>query len=92
MHRPVYLTEDVSLIWVSLRKKCIHITLSDSFSHSVLWFSLRDVYRYKPMSHSSCRLSTMYGSLVYVLLDRVRKYKRCSFFVRYVNIQHMFNE
>ena len=50
------------------------------FSHSVLWFSLRDVYRYQPISHSSCRFSTMYGSLVYVWLDRVRKYKPCSFF------------
>ena len=31
----------------------------------------------------------MYGSLVYVRLDRVRKDKRnCSFFVRYVKIQH----
>ena len=27
------------------------------FSHSVLWFSLRDVYRYQPISHSSCRFS-----------------------------------
>ena len=37
----------------------------------------------------------MYDSLVvyiYVWLDRVRKYKRCLFFVRYVKTQHMFNE
>ena len=30
--------------------------------------------------------------LCHVWLDRVRKYKRCSFFVRYVKIQHIFNE
>ena len=30
------------------------------FSHSVLWFSLWDVYRYQPISHSSCRLSNVW--------------------------------
>ena len=25
--------------------------------HSVLWFSLCDVYRYQPISHSSCSLN-----------------------------------
>ena len=36
----------------------------NSFSHSVLWFSLWDVYRYQPISHSRCRLSKMYGRIM----------------------------
>ena len=35
----------------------------------MLWFSLWDVYRYQPISHSSCRLSTMYGSICLVWLS-----------------------
>ena len=35
-----------------------------SFSHTVMWFSIRDVYRYQPISHSSCTFSTMHGSLM----------------------------
>ena len=30
----------------------------------MLWFSLWDVYRHQPMWHSSCRFSTMYGSVM----------------------------
>ena len=60
------------------------------FSHSVQWFSLWDVYRYQPISHSSCSLNCNVWQLCHIWLDRVRKYKRCSFFVRYIwwNIAH----
>ena len=46
-------------------------------------------YRILPLDWAQCMADP---SLVYVWLDRVRKYKRCSFFVRYVILQHMFNE
>ena len=42
---------------------------SHTFSHSVLWFALRNVYRYQPISHSSCRFSKMYVG--YVMCDLI---------------------
>ena len=58
------------------------------FSHSVLWVSLRDAYRCQPISHSSCSLSCNIWQLCQVYLDRVRKYKRCSYF-RAKNTAHV---
>ena len=55
---------------------------------AVCRFSLWDVYRYQPLSHSNCGLKSNVWQLCHVWLDRVRKYKRCSFFVR----QNISNE
>ena len=65
---------------------------NELFSHSVQWFSLWDVYRYQPISHSSCSLNWNARQLCHVWPHRVIKYKRCSFFVWYGKMQHMFHE
>ena len=83
IRRNAELTMAQFIKWISLGEWHCHLCLtfflgSGVFlnSHTLLWFSLWDVYRYQPISHSICRLSTMYGSLVYVWLGRVKKYKR----------------
>ena len=63
------------------------------FLHSAQWFSIWDVYRYHPISHSSCSLTCNLWQLCHCdCNDHVRKYKRCSFVVRYWKIQHSSNE
>ena len=52
------------------------------FSHSARWFSLWNVYRYQPISHSSCSLNCNVWEICHVndvWFDGGRKYKRCSF-------------
>ena len=79
---------DIELIMLKL----CNMTHRAYFSHSVQWFSLWDAYRYRPISHSSCILNWNVRQLCHVWRHRVRKYKRCSFFVWYGKIQHMFHE
>ena len=40
------------------------------FSHSVQWFSLWDVYRYRAISHSSCSSTAIYGS-IYIICELI---------------------
>ena len=65
-------------------------------SHFVLWLSLWDLYEayigispYHTVAVDSAQCMVV---LCHVWLGRVRKYKHCSFFVRYLKIQHMFTE
>ena len=64
------------LMWIRIYTAC--------FSYSVqLWY----VYQYQPIAHSCCNLNCNLWQLYHAWLARVRKYKRCLFFVPYWKIQ-----
>ena len=55
--------------WADMWKPTPSYWWQNTHTHSVLWFSLWDVYRYQLISHSTtvstCRLSKMYGGYVF---------------------------
>ena len=71
---------NVSNKWYQLFAKCEfwvygieYVVVQNSHTHTALWFSLSDVYRYQPISHSSCSWNYNVWWLCHVWLDRVRK-------------------